>query len=160
MGYQKDLERAMNLYGDQVLRLCYLYMKKQEEAEDIFQEVFLRYYSEKTKFESEEHEKAWIFRVTINLCKDTLKSFFRRNVVSLEALDGLFSVPKNELSFVREAVLQLPKKYRIPIYLHYFEGYSAVELSRMFGKSENTIYTWLSRGRMLLKKSLGGDFDE
>lgn len=150
----------MERYGDTVYRLCYLYMKRREDAEDIFQTVFCRYLTEEKEFENESHEKAWLLRVTANLCKDTLFSFSRRKVGSLEELEQEFAAPEDEGREVRAAVLKLPEKYRLAVYLFYFEGYSAGEIGRMLGQKENTIYTRLARGRKLLREELGGDLDE
>jgi RNA polymerase sigma factor (sigma-70 family) len=161
MKSEKALENAMEQYGDMVYRVCYLYMKQKEDAEDIFQTVFCRYLTEEREFESAEHEKAWLLRVAVNLCKDTLLSFFRKKVCSLDELEQEFAAPEEEGREVRFAVLKLPEKYRLPVYLFYFEGYSAVEIGRMLGKKENTIYTWLARGRKLLREELGGErFEE
>lgn len=160
MKSEAALERAMDRYGDTVLRICYVYMKQKEDAEDIFQNVFCRYLTAEKEFESEEHEKAWLIRVTVNLCKDTLTSFFRRQVVSLEELEQDFAAPEEEGKAVRAAVLKLPEKYRVPVYLFYFEGYSAGEIAGMLGKKENTIYTQLARGREQLKNELGGNWNE
>ena len=154
------LEQAMERHGDAVMRLCYVYMKQKADAEDIFQTVFCRYLTADVAFESEAHERAWLLRVTANLCKDILGSYFRRQVVSLDALEEEYAVEDESGKEVRAAVLQLPEKYRIPIYLHYFEGYTAAEIGQMLGKSENTIYTWLARGRKQLKCELGGEEDE
>ncbi len=154
------LERAMERHGDAVLRLCYVYMKQKADAEDIFQTVFCRYLTANETFESEAHERAWLLRVTTNLCKDTLGSFFRRRVESLDALDVEFAVADDTGKAVRAAVMALPEKYRVPVYLHYFEGYTAGEIGKMLGKPENTIYTWLARGREQLKGELGGNWNE
>lgn len=154
------LERAMTRYGDAVYRLCYLYMKRKEDAEDIFQTVFCRYLTEEKEFASEAHEKAWLFRVAVNLCKDTLLSFSRRKVGSFEELEQEFTAPEDEGKEVRAAVLALPEKYRLVVYLFYFEGYSAAEIGQMLGEKENTVYTRLARGRKKLREELEGDFDE
>lgn len=154
------LERAMERHGDAVMRLCYVYMKQKADAEDIFQTVFCRYLTTDTVFASEEHERAWLLRVTANLCKDTLGSYFRRNTVSLDVLEEDYALEDERGREVRSAVLQLPEKYRVPVYLHYFEGYTAAEIGQMLGRAENTIYTWLARGRKQLKCELGGENDE
>ena len=108
-------------------------------------------------FFDDEHEKAWLLRVSINACKDYLKSFFRRNVVSLETVYEMEAVVPEDHREVLEAVLSLPDKYKDVIYLHYYDGYSAAEIGKILGKRENTVYSLLSRGRKLLKEKLGGD---
>lgn len=161
---EAEIKNAINVYSDTVRRLCFVYLKNHADTEDIFQTVFIKYaYSDKV-FENKEHEKAWIIRVTINQCKDLLKSFLRRNTVSMEAIDAIDTISQfqvsDEQSEVLQAVAALPKKYRVPIYLHYIEGYSAVEIGYMMQKNVNTIYTNLSRGRNMLKEILqGGEKD-
>ena len=98
-----------------------------------------------------------MLRVAINSCKDYLKSFFRRNVISLETVQEMEAEAPKEYREVLEAVLSLPEKYKDVIYLHYYDGYSAAEIGKILGKRENTIYSLLSRGRKLLKEKLGGD---
>ncbi len=155
MRSEQEAERALSLYADTVRRLCMVYLKNYADTEDIFQTVFLKYLRAPTIFESEEHEKAWFIRVTINACKDHLKSFFRRQTVSLDAL-----LPSDEPAIEDEhkellsIVLGLPEKYRDVIYLFYYEGYQATEIAQMLGKNVNTVYTLLGRARDLLKKEL------
>ena len=109
------------------------------------------------RFTDQEHEKAWLLRVAINACKDYLKSFFRRSVVSFEALREMEAEEQEDHREVLAAVLSLPVKYKDVIYLHYYEGYSAAEVGKILGKKENTVYSLLSRGRGMLKEMLGGD---
>ncbi len=153
---EQDLKLAIENYADTVKRICVVYLKNMADTEDVFQNVFLKYYKSSARFESEEHKKAWFIRVAINECKDLLKSFFRRNSVPIdEAREFVVEENFNENSYIREMVLKLPEKYRLAIYLHYFEGYSAVDIGKMLSKNVNSIYTLLARGRELLKKDLG-----
>ena len=98
-----------------------------------------------------------MIRVTINACRDNLKSFFKRKVLSINELLQEPSYIEESSFDTLEAVLQLPQKYRNAIYLFYFEGYTAIEIADILGRKENTIYTWLSRGREQLKTALGGE---
>ncbi len=86
MRSEEEVNRAIRQYADMVRRLCMIHLKNHADTEDIFQTVFLKYALSSVSFESQEHEKTWLIRVTINACKDLLKSFFRRNTVSLEEL--------------------------------------------------------------------------
>ena len=134
-----------------------IHLKNHADTEDIFQTVFLKYVTSTTEFESEEHEKAWFIRVTINACKDLLRSFFRSRTVSL---DDLLEQPDQVLEDHREvleAVLALPDKYRDVVYLHYYEGYTAPEIGTILHKNPNTVYTLLTRARDELRKMLGGE---
>ncbi len=161
MRSERDLESVIEMYADTVKRICVVYLKNKDDTEDIFQTVFLKYWKSSAHFESEEHRKAFIIRVTINQCKDFLKSFFRKNTVSIDLAEDIKTEDKSDDKMaVRKAVINLPEKYKAPIYLHYFEGYSAVEIAKILDKNANTIYTLLSRGREMLKNVLGGIDDE
>lgn len=159
MRSEQEVNRAVDKYADTVKRICILHLKNTSDAEDIFQEVFLKYALCDTAFENQNHEKAWIIRVAVNACKDLIKSFFRSRTVSIDELISLPAGEKEDLSYVLEAVLGLPEKYKDAIYLHYYEGYSAAEIGKIIGKKENTVYSLLSRGRLMLKDKLGGDLD-
>lgn len=157
MRSEQEVNRAVEKYADTVFRICILHLKNKNDAEDIFQEVFLKFALNDKEFENANHEKAWIIRVTINACKDLIKSFFRSRTISIDELISVADEEKEDLSYVLEAVLKLPVKYRDAIYLHYYEGYSALEIGEILGKNENTVYSILSRGRSMLKESLEGD---
>lgn len=159
MRSEREVHIAIERYGDTVQRLCLIRLKSHADTEDIFQTVFLKYALRDAPFDSEAHEKAWFIRVTLNACKDLLKSFFRSRTVSLEELPGLAAQAGPEYSPVLEAVLALPQKYRDVVYLHYHEGYTAAEIGALLKKNTNTVYTLLSRAREQLRETLGGDGD-
>ena len=152
-----EANRAIDRYADLVRRVCMIHLKNHADTEYIFQTVFLKYVTGTTEFESEEHEKAWFIRVTINACKDLLRSFFRSRTVSLDdLLEQPDQVPEDHRE-VLEAVLALPDKYRDVVYLHYYEGYTAPEIGTILHKNPNTVYTLLTRARDELRKMLGGE---
>ena len=156
MRSEQEVNRAVDRYADLIRRLCMIYLKNEADTEDIFQTVFLKYVLSSVSFENEEHEKAWFVRVTINACKDLLKSFFRTRTVSPETLiERSHGIPEDH-SDVLEAVLALPEKYKDPIYLHYYEGYTAEEIGQILHKNTNTVYTLLTRARQMLKTRLEG----
>ncbi len=157
MRSEQEADRAVERYSDMVRRLCMIHLKNYADTEDIFQAVFLKYVLSSVSFESEEHEKAWFIRVTINACKDLLKSFFRSRTVSLDEIAEQSSEMPTDDREVLEAVLSLPPKYKDVVYLHYYEGYTAPQISRILGKNVNTIYTLINRSRQLLRDKLGGD---
>ncbi len=157
MRSEEAVQTAIDQYGDMVLRICFLHAKQKADAQDVFQNVFFKYAKSEHTFTSSEHEKAWFIRVTINCCKDYLKSWFMRNVDSKEDMSMFASTEKTHDSHVLHAVMQLPKKYRDVIYLYYYEGYSNVEIAKLLNKNENTIYTWQNRAKKILKTQLGGD---
>lgn len=149
----------MELYGDMVRRLCLIHLKNQADSEDVFQTVFLKYVLSSAVFEDGEHEKAWFIRVTLNACRDLLRSFFRSRTVPLEELIELPDQAPPDTGEVLEAVLSLPEKYRDVVYLHYIEGYTAPEIGRFLKKNVNTVYSLLTRSKELLRERLGGDGD-
>lgn len=157
MRSEQEVNRVIELYGDTVRRLCMIYLKNYADTEDIFQNVFLKYATSSIKFENDEHEKAWFIRVTINKCKDLLKRFFRNRTVSLDDIVEKPEAIPSDYREVLEAVLSLPQKYRNVVYLHYYEGYSAPQISHILGKNVNTVYTLLTRSKKMLREKLGGD---
>ena len=156
MRSEEEANRAVDLYGDTVRRICMIHLKNKADTEDIFQNVFLKYVLRTAPFDSPEHEKAWIIRVTANACKDLLRSFFRSRTVSLDVLIETPREMPEDHSDILEAVLALPEKYKDPIYLHYYEGYTAGEIGRILGKNTNTVYTLLTRAKQMLKTRLEG----
>lgn len=159
MRSEQEAARAMELYGDMVRRLCLIHLKNQADSEDVFQTVFLKYVLSSAVFKDGEHEKAWFIRVTLNACRDLLRSFFRSRTVPLEELVELPDQAPPDTGEVLEAVLSLPEKYRDVVYLHYIEGYTAPEIGRFLKKNVNTVYSLLTRSKELLRERLGGDGD-
>ena len=152
MRSEEEANRAIRLYADTVRRICMVHLKNYSDTEDIFQTVFLKYVLHPEPFESEEHEKAWIIRVTVNACKDLLKNVFRSRTVPLETLVEMPQAQELRHTELLEAVLSLPAKYKDVVYLYYYEGYSAEEISRILKKKVNTVYTLLTRARKILTK--------
>ena len=154
----EDVNRVMEAYADMVRRICFVHLKNRHDTEDVFQNVYMKYLLYEGAFESIEHEKAWFVRVTINACTDWLRALSRRKWVPLDVLAEESTELDHSSKEVLEAVLKLPEKYCDVIYLFYYEGYTAVEIARILGKKENTIYTWLSRAKDILREKLGGDW--
>ena len=157
MRSEQEVNHAIERYADLVFRLCMVLLKNSTDAEDTFQTVFLKYTLSSRQFDSSAQEKAWLIRVTLNACKDHLKSFFQKRVVSLEEFTEELPNLSAEHKSVLEAVRSLPRDYRDAVYLHYYEGYTAPEIGRILKKNPNTIYTHLSRAREMLKEMLGGE---
>lgn len=158
MRSEQEVNRAVEQYADTVRRICLVHLKNYADTEDIFQTVFVKYLLYTAPFASPEHEKAWIIRVTINACKDLLRSVFRRRTVPLDEAAEL-PAPPEEHRAVLQAVQGLPAAYRDVVYLHYYEGYTAPEIAQILGRNVNTVYTRLTRARGLLRQALGGDDD-
>lgn len=141
MRSEQEANRAIEKYSNMVRRLCMIHLKSYADTEDIFQTVFLKYILSSVVFESEEHERAWFIRVTMNACKDLLKSFFHNRIISLDEILEKPAEIQEDYREVLEAVMSLPQKYRDVVYLHYYEGYTAKEIGGDFRKeSEHSLY--------------------
>lgn len=160
MRSEEEINTAIEQYADTVKRICIVHLKNHADTEDIFQTVFLKYALSSAGFENTEHEKAWFIRVTINACRDLLRSFFRSRTVPLDVLADQEAPSFADNREVLDAVLSLPAKYRDVVYLHYYEGYTAPQIGEILGKKTNTVYTLLTRAREQLRRLLGGDEDE
>ena len=151
------IKEIFDKYSDTVYRVALTRTKNVENAEDIFQEVFMKLSEKDPKFESEEHIKAWLIRVTINMTKNLHSSSGNQKVTSLTEE---FKFETEEESNVFEIVNELPQNYRTVIYLFYYEGYKTKEIAKILNKSEGTIKTWLFRARDCLKEKLEGGFED
>lgn len=152
------LEYLIETYSDTVYRLAMSRTRRKENSEDVFQEVFLRLSKKIPQFESTEHEKAWIIRVTINCSNSILESKWSK-IVQMENEEIPFET--KERHDIYYAVLSLPLKYRTIIYLFYYEGYKTNEISKILKIKENTVKSQLLRAREQLKvKMEGGDLED
>lgn len=142
-------------YFDMVYKLALSQTKDQSHAEDVTSDVFLKFIASGKGFESEEHIKAWLIRVTINCAKSVFSSSWFKKTVPLEET-VLAEMPEEE-SEVYAAVLKLPQKYRAVIHLFYYEEFSVSEIAKYLELNESTVRTHLQRGRNLLKTSLEGE---
>ena len=158
-------------YGNMVYRLAFAKMQNRHDAEDIFQEVFLRYVRRAPQFSNREHEKAWFLRTTINCCKNFWSSAWRRKTTALSELQEIPMEYDNEdAQLLAEALAKLASKYRVVLHLYYYEGLTAEEIGKVQGIPAGTVRMQLSRGRNLLKGLLiqdeaelfvegGGEYD-
>ncbi|MDE7249448.1 MAG: sigma-70 family RNA polymerase sigma factor [Lachnospiraceae bacterium] len=153
-----DMNRVMEAYADMVRRICFVHLKNRHDTEDVFQNVYMKYMLYEGSFESTEHEKAWFVRVTINACTDWLRSLSRKKWIPLDALAEESATLDDSSKEILEVILKLPEKYRDVIYFFYYEEYTAVEIAKILGKKENTVYTWLSRAKDILREKLGGEW--
>ena len=149
---EEQRTQVVNRWGDMVYRLALARTASVPDAEDVFQEVFLRYFRHEEKFHSDEYRKAWLIRCTVNRAKSLTASPWRRRIVPLETAEEVGV--EDDYREVYSAVLSLPGKYRAVIHLHYFEGLSVTEIAQMLDAPEGTIKSQLSRGRALLRDML------
>lgn len=150
------LKQKIEEYADMVYRIALTRCQSIENAEDIFQEVFLRFSEKNPKFENLEHEKAWFIRVTINLTKNIKDSAWNKRVVRL---DENIEFSTKEEQDIYGFVCELPQNYRTVIYLLYYEGYKVNEIANLMSKPEGTIKIWLYRAREILKEKIEGGFE-
>lgn len=167
----KEIERLIDCYGNDVLRVAFLYVKDKHKAEDIFQEVFIKVFKKYDTFKGISSEKTWIMKITVNVCKDYFKSFWIKRVFlnsdreeerevyndqqNYESLDeGIIkSIESRELLNV---VMNLSIKYKEVIILYYYEQFTTREISEMLKLPEGTVRTRLFRARELLKTNVAG----
>ena len=151
----RDFERIVNTYSDMLLRICMHYVKNTADAEDLIQQTFLKMIEKDVQFETAEHEKAWLIKVCINLCKDSLKHSSRKNQ---PADDNMAADFKDDCFYVTDQVRTLPSKQKIAIYLFYYENMSVREIAETMQENTNTVLSHLNRGRkklaVLLKEEL------
>ena len=148
-----DLEQAVREYGHRIQSLAFVYLKNKFDAEDAAQEVFMTYLRKAPYFISAKKEKSWLMTVTANKCRDMLRAKYRE---ALPLTDDLSYLPPEE-NFVLNAVLDLDEIYRVPIHLHYYEGYSIGEIAKLLHVRPGTVGSRLSRAREMLKQRLGGE---
>ncbi len=152
-GKELSVEEVLSRYSDMVYRLAYARTKNRQDAEDITQEVFLKYMRSEKSFADEEHRKAWLLRVTANTSKSILTSAWAKHYARMEELPEE-SCQIEEKSEVFYAVQKLPEKYRIVIQLYYYEELSVQEISEILSKKESTVKSLLRRGRERVKNLL------
>lgn len=150
---KEEFIKKLLQYRNTVFRVAYSYTKNKSDAEDISQEVFLKFYTSDINFDNSEQLKAWLIRVTINKSKDLLKSNWFSKRSDQTDISQSFTMNESQ-SEILEAVLSLPEKYKIVIHLYYYENYSLNEISEITGVKISTLQTRLQRGRKLLEKKL------
>ena len=152
--------QAARTYGDTVYRVAYHALGNPSDAEDVMQTVLLRLYEYKKDFESEEHMKHWLLRVAVNESRKVLRSFWRRTSVPLEEWRDTAAPEDPAKAEVLEAVMALEPKYRLAVYLYYYEGLSVAEAAAALRANVSTVQTWLLRARARLRKELTEEKEE
>ena len=146
-----EIEEAVKQYKDTLFRIAVAMTGRPTDAEDIVQDVFIRRYEKQPQFDAPEKERAWLIRVTVNLCKDRLRSHWWSKTVPL--LDT-YPAENEKQQSVMEAVLALPPKYRLVIHLFYYEGYATKEIAQLTQQEQSTVRQQLTRARRILKDFL------
>ncbi|MFG6150482.1 sigma-70 family RNA polymerase sigma factor [Halobacillus sp. B23F22_1] len=168
LSVNEKVEEWIHLYSHDLKWLAYSYVKDHAMAEDITQEAFIKAFQKYTNFKQQSSEKTWLYKITINLCKDHLKSSYIKRVLKKGA-EAFQSIPsqtetpeqhtlnKSEDEELLEHILTLEDKYREVIVLYYFEEFDVKELAEMLNVSPNTVKTRLRRGRQLLQEQLASE---
>ena len=156
-----EYNSCVDKYLKMVYRISFHYFGNREDAEDVSQDVFLKLYSHNTKFESEEELKAWLIRVTTNTCHSYFRNPFRKRKTEIDEkeIENIVGSSSSEQEIINrkvvmDAVMSLPERYRIVVYLYYYEEYSICQSSNTMNIKETTIQTRLSRAREKLKSVL------
>lgn len=151
----KDIVEIYNQYVDMVYRVCFMYFKNTYDTEDAVQTTFIKLLEYKGEFRSQEHLKAWLLVTSSNICKNTVNHWWHKKVHFLDE-----EIPKidyyNELV---DSIQALPKKYKMVVYLYYYEGYKTKEIANLLKIKESTIRSRLLQARKLLRKNLGGNYE-
>ena len=154
---EQHLRGVMNRHGNRILRLAYSYVHNLQDAEEILQDTLIKLLDSAPDFESDEHEKAWLIRVAANLSKNRIEYNKLRDTDELN--DELVAEQREDLTFVWEAVKELPDNYREVIHLFYEEGYQTDEIAKLLGETGANIRTRLKRARAKLKEILKEEYD-
>lgn len=159
---QEDADQIVKQYSDMIYRLAVSNLRSRCDADDVYQEVFLKYIKEIKKgkrFESDEHIKSWLIRVTINCCKSLCtSSWFRKTTELDDTLPDDFDVFSDCGYDLHNALMNLPQKYRSIVHLYYYEQYSTEEIAELIGEKSSTVRTQLTRARAKLREILKGDY--
>ena len=157
---EQALCNAMEAHGAAVYRLALCRMQNAADAEDVYQDVFLRFLDQPDRDWDSEHMKAWLLRTTVNRCADLHRFRLRRPVLALEDIPELARPGNDRAEELWDAVARLPEKLRTAVHLHYAEGYSTEEIAALLEVPAATVRTRLHRARHQLKDLLGGMDDE
>ncbi len=149
---EAEIQQAINTYGSLLYRTALVILGNPHDVQDVLQEVMLKYMEKSPDFQDKNHEKAWLLRVTSNLCRDFLRFNKRHAYISIDELETLCREPEQQT--ILKEVLSLPVKYKTVLLLHCVEGYSLKEIAGILNISQNAVKTRLQRSREALKQKL------
>lgn len=147
----EEITRVYEKFVDTVYRVCFMMLKNASETEDATQNVFIKFMRDKTEFKTDEHLKAWFIVTAQNECKNMLKHWFRAKRDNIDDVPEATYVDDDSKKDLLEKVFSLEEKFRMPIYLYYYEGYSTTEISEMLDINHSTLRTYMAKGREKLK---------
>ncbi len=151
---RSEFYRLARRYQDTVFRIALNYFRSVPDAEDMVQEVLIKLYTARQPFQNDEHVRYWLIRVTVNLCKNALRSPWRKRRVSLDELSAAIPFEEPEQSDLFLTVMSLPEKYRTVLYLFYYEDCTVKDIARLLDLKESAVTTRLSRARRALRSEL------
>jgi RNA polymerase sigma factor (sigma-70 family) len=153
----KDITEIYHRHVDMVYKICFIFLQNPADAEDAVQSTFIKLMESGMSFRDIEHEKAWLIVTARNYCKNVVKYWWHKFRTSIEDVGDQSLIFNQKVDETLSLVLSLPSKYKLPIYLYYYEGYSTKEIAIMLKIKESTLRSQLSTGRHLLKLKIGGD---
>lgn len=148
-----EIVEVYQRHVDMVFKICYSYLKNIADSEDAVSMTFIKYMNCEKNFNSLEHEKAWFIVTSSHVCKDMLKQAWRRHITFDE--NYMTKLETFEIDNILETILKLPARYKIVIYMYYYEGYNSDEIAKILHKPSSTIRNQLSRAKKILKRKLG-----
>ena len=155
----KEITEIYERQKNTIYRVCFSFLKNKADTEDAVQETFFRLITKSHAFESMDHEKAWLIRTATNVCKDTLRNWWRKRE-NLDDYENIHSYETVENDNVIDAIMNLREKYKTVVYLYYYEGYNSVEIAKILNKPQSTIRNYLHEARNILREKIGGEINE
>ncbi len=153
------ISHLLEKYGNTALKIAYTYLKNNADAEDAVQDLFMKIIDKNPSFADEQHEKYWIIRTTINICKNKVGTFWQKNKCSIDEIEESAVYDTYGDTDVLKAVMSLAEKQRICIYMHYYEGYPTAEIAKITKMSDTAVRSHLHRARAKLKEILKEEYD-
>lgn len=159
LSMDKEFIEIFNLYKNDIYRLAFSYTKNFADSDDITQNVFVKFYNKFNSFSNKDYIKKWLIKVTVNECKTLFLSAWKRKILPFTEKEENIIYQENARNDLLKNVFELPKKYRIVVYLNYYEDYKIKEISELLNITESSIQTQLLRAREKLREILKEDFN-
>lgn len=153
---KREIEEVLNKYGDLIFRTCLILLGNTEDAQDAVQDTMIKYIRKAPKFQDENHEKAWLLKVSSNRCKDILRYRMNHSKFDVEILEQFSD--ESEDTGILEALMQIPEKYRLVLTLYYVDEYKIEEIAEIINRTASAVKMRLKKGRELLRKKYGEEY--
>lgn len=155
-GKKREIEEVLNKYGDLIFRTCLILLGNTEDAQDAVQDTMIKYIRKAPKFQDENHEKAWLLKVSSNRCKDIIRYRMNHSKFDAEILEQFSD--ESEDTGILEALMQIPEKYRLVLTLYYVDEYKIEEIAEIINRTASAVKMRLKKGRELLRKKYGEEY--